>query len=518
MGGSLSLQGGIMKKTGFLLLGIAVGLFLLAGPTQSADQPKYGDKLVVGQDIDAVGLDPYKTTAMASLNYFEQIYNSLLQFDEKGRLQPELAVSWENPTPTTYVFRLRKDVKFHNGKEFTAEDVKATFDRLMDPKTGSVRAITFKPVERVEAVDKHTVRFILKEPFAPFLSYLASPAHASILSKGVIESSDPGKAVIGTGAFQMVEFRPNDTMRLKKNPHYWEKGLPYLDELEIRLIKDASSRVAALRAKSVDHVWIMEPQLVQILMKEKGIQSAMAASTARKRIFLNCTKPPLNNVKVRQALASATDRNDLIRVVVMGKGELCGALPAAVGDYAFPAAKLPFYDYNPERAKKLLAEAGFPNGFKAQFKVSAAHITDQYAAQMLQSQWKKIGVEIDIVQVEWATIIKDINEKNYQIGQMTDFWRPDPDEYIAYRWDIGTRAGFSSPDLDKLIAEGLTTVDHKKRVAVYHEIEKKIAEYAPILYIFAHPQRFEFWRDTVKGYVPMPQCSRVNMKRAWLDR
>jgi peptide/nickel transport system substrate-binding protein len=507
-----------MKKAAFLLPGIAVGLLLLAGPVQAADQPKVGGRLVVGQDIDAVGLDPYKTTAFASLNFFEQIYNSLLQFDGKGSLQPELAVSWENPNPTTYVFKLRKDVKFHDGKELTAEDVKATFDRLLDPKTGSVRAITFKSLDRVEVVEKHTVRFILKEPFAPFLNYLASPAHASILSKGVIENSDPNKVVIGTGAFQMAEFRPNDTMVLKKNPQYWEKGLPYLDELEIRLIKDASSRVAALRAKSVDHIWIMEPQLVQVLMKEKGIQSAMAASTARKRVFLNCTKPPLNNVKVRQALSSATDRKELIRVTVMGKGELCGSLPAAAGDYAFPADKLPMYDYNPDRAKKLLAEAGLPNGFKVQFKVSAAHITDQYAAQMLQSQWKKIGVEVDIVQVEWGTIIKDINERNYQIGQMTDFWRPDPDEYIAYRWDIGTRTGFTSPDLDKMIAEGLTTVDHKKRVAVYHEVEKKIAEYAPILYIYAHPQRFEFWRDSMKGYVPLPQCSRVNLKKAWLDK
>jgi peptide/nickel transport system substrate-binding protein len=508
----------IMKRAAFFVFGMVLVSLFLAGQIRAADLPKYGGRLVIAQDIDAVGLDPYKTTAFASLNYFEQIYNSLLQFDGKGALQPELAVSWENPNPTTYVFRLRKEVKFQDGKEFTAEDVKATFDRLRDPKTGSARALTFKSVDRVEVVDKHSVRFVLKEPFAPFLNYLASPAHSAILSKDVIEKSDPGKVVVGTGPFQMVEYRPNDTMILKKNPLYWEKGLPYLDELEIRLIKDASSRVAALRSKSVDHIWIMEPQLVQILMKEKGVHSAMAASTARKRVFINSTKPPLDNVKVRQALSSATDRKELIRVTVMGKGELCGALPAAVGEYAFPAEKLPFYDYNPDRAKKLLAEAGFPNGFKAQFKVSAAHITDQYAAQMLQRQWKKIGVEIDLVQVEWGTLIRSINEKNYEIGCMTDFWRPDPDEYIVYRWDIQTRAGFSSPDLDKLTAEGLTTVDHKKRVAVYHEIEKKIAEYAPILYIYAHPQRFEFWNDALKGYVPLPQCSRENLKKAWLEK
>ncbi|MGE5253467.1 MAG: ABC transporter substrate-binding protein, partial [Planctomycetaceae bacterium] len=343
-----------MKRIG-CVLGLAVGILLLAIQVQAADQPKYGGKLVVGQDIDAVGLDPYKTTAFASLNYFEQFYNSLLQFDEKGRLKPDLAVSWENPKPNIYIFHLRKGVKFHDGGEFTAEDVKATFDRLLDPKTGSIRRVSFKLVDKVEAVDKHTVRFILKEPYAPFLNYMGSPAHSAILSKKVIAESDPNKVVVGTGPFQMVEFRPNDTMLLKKNPHYWEKGIPYLDELEIRLIKDASSRVAALRAKSVDYTWLIEPQLVQILMKEKGIQSAIAASTGRKRIFLNCTKPPFNNLKVRQALSLATDRKELLRVTVMGKGDLSGPIPPAAGDYAYPAEKLPFYDYNPERAKKLLA-------------------------------------------------------------------------------------------------------------------------------------------------------------------
>jgi len=373
-------------------------------------------------------------------------------------------------------------------------------------------------VDKVEAVDKYTVRFILKNPFAPFLSYMGSKAHSSILSKDVIEKADPNKAVVGTGAFQMKEFRPNDTMLLKKNPYYWEKGLPYLDELEIRLIKDASSRVAGLRAKSVDYTWLIEPQLVKILMKEKGIKSAIAASTGRKRVFFNCTKPPFNNVKVRQALSLASDRREILKVTVMGKGDLSGPIPPAAGDFASPPENLPFYNYNPERAKKLLAEAGYPNGFKTTFKVSAAHIIDQYIAQMLQRQWKKVGVDIKIIQEEWGTIIRDANARNHDIVHLTDIWRPDPDEYIVYDRDVKRRAGFSSPDLDKLVSDGLTTLDRGKRVAIYHEIERKLTEYSPILYLYARPQRFEFWRDYVKGYVPTPQCSRINLKQTWLDK
>ncbi len=394
----------------------------------------------------------------------------------------------------------------------------ATFDRLLDPKTASFRRVSFKLVARVEVVDKYTVRFILKKPFAPFLSYMGSKAHSAILSKDVIDKSDPNKVVIGTGAFQMVEFRPNDTMLLKKNPHYWEKGLPYLDELEIRLIKDASSRVAALRAKSVDYTWLIEPQLVKILMKEKGIKSAISAATGRKRVYFNCTKPPFNNLKVRQALSSATDRREILKVTVMGRGELSGPIPPTAGEFASPPEKLPFYDYNIERAKKLLAEAGYPKGLKTTIKVSAIHIIDQYIVQMLQRQWKKVGVDVKIIQEEWGSIIRDTNERNHDIIHITDIWRPDPDEYIVYDRDVKRRAGFSSPDLDKMVLDGLTTLDRSKRVAIYHEIERKLAEYSPILYLYARPQRFEFWRDYVKRYVPTPQCSRINLKKTWLDK
>lgn len=507
-----------MKRVAMGIMVIALGLILLPVQGQSAETPKMGGKLVVGQDIDAVGLDPYRTTAFASQNYFEQVYNALLQFDEKGNLRPELALSWENPDPKQHIFRLRQGVKFHDGKEFGAEDVKATFDRMLDPKTASPRLGIFNLIDRVEVADKYTARFVLKEPFAPLLNYLASPAHSAILSKRVIEGVDPNKVMIGTGPFQMAEYRPNDTMLLKKNPQYWEKGLPYLDELEIRLIKDASSRVAALRAKSVDYIWIMEPQLVQILMKEKGIQSATAPATARKRLYFNCTKAPFNNVKVRQALSSATDRKELIRVAVMGKGELTGPIPPPAGEFASPAEKLPFQDYDPERAKRLLAEAGHPKGFKTTIKVSTAHVIDQYVAQLIQRQWQKVGVQIDIVQVEWGTLLKDAIERNYDLIHLTDIWRPDPAEYLYYEVDFKKRAGFNNPEIEALVLEGLKALDHKKRVAIYHEIEKKLAEASPILFLFVRPQRFEFWRDYVKGYIPTPQTSRVHFKNTWIDK
>jgi peptide/nickel transport system substrate-binding protein len=497
---------------------MALSVFLVMNLSIAADQPKYGGKLVVGQDIDAVGLDPYKTTAFASWNYFELIYNSLLRFDNQGALQPELAVSWDNPDPLTYTFRLRQGVKWHDGKEFEAADVKATFDRIMDEKTASFRRVTFKLLDKTEVVDKYTVRFKLQKPFAPFLGYLGSKAHSAILSKKIIDTADPNQVVVGTGPFQMVAYTPNDKMLLKRNPDFWEKGLPYLDEIEIRLVKDASSRVAGLRSQSLDYTWLIEPQMSKILLKDPKINSGKAPPTGRLRLYFNCTKPPFDNQKVRQALSLATDRNEVIKISVMGNASLSGPIPPSAGDFAYPPEKLSFYGYNPDQAKKLLSEAGYPNGLKATAKVSAAHIIDQYAVQIIQRQWKKVGVDIEIVQEEWGSILRSANSRNYQIILITDIWRPDPDEYIVYGRDVVKRAGFSTPVLDALIEKGVTTTDRNQRIAIYHEIEQKLAEYSPILYIFARPQRFEFWQNYVKGYIPSPLCSRIGFKETWLDK
>ena len=507
-----------MRKGVRILLVIAVGLFLIASTGYAAGQPKYGGKLTIGQDVDAVACDPCKTTAFASWNYYEHVYDSLLKFDEEANLKPNLATSWDTPDPKTVIFHLQKGVKFHNGEEFTAEDVKATFDRLLNPKSGCWQAKTFRLLDNVAVVDRFTVRFNLKEPFAPLLGYLGNCRYSAIMCKSVIEKEDPNKVMVGTGPFQLIEFRANDRMRLKKNPTYREKGLPYLDEMEIRLIKDASSRLAAIRSRSVDYTWIIEPQLVQILLKEKKVQSGMAPYTGKLQIYFNCSKPPFDNVKVRQAMSLATDRGEIIRVTIMGKAALSGAIPPAGGDFALPVEKLSFYEYNPDRAKKLLAEAGYPNGLKAQMKVSAAHPIDQYAAQVLQRQWKKVGVDINIVQQEWGTHLKDGNKRNHQIWVVARIWTPDPDEYIRYGIDFNRRAAFKTPEMDEMVKKGATTLDHNGRVKIYHEIQKYVAEQAPILYIYARPQRFEFWRDYVKGYTPTPPCSRFTVKRVWLDK
>lgn len=507
-----------MKKLGYFFTVIALSIlgFSFIG---SAAEPKYGGKLVVGQDLDAIGLDPQKALAFSSWTYFELVYNSLLQVDEKGNLQPDLAVSWETPDPQTYVFHLRKGVKFHDGTEFSSEDVKATFDRLMDPKTASPRRKNFKLLNRIEPMGRYTVRFTLEKPFAPFLSYMGFTAYSSILSKNVIEKADPGKMVVGTAAFKMEEYRPNDKMILKKNPFYWEKGLPYLDEIELRLIPDATSRVAALRARSADYTWIIETQLVKLLLQEKGIEHGIAADTGRMRVYLNCTKAPLNNIKVRQALSSATDRKEMIQLAAMGKANLSGPIPSAAGDFAYPPEKLPYYDYDVERAKKLLQEAGYANGFKITAKVSATYPIDQYSAQILQNQWKKIGVNLEIIKQEFGTLLRDLTTRNHDTIFITDIWRPDPDEYVEYGWGaIEERTGFTSPDLDKLVIDGTATLDHGKRMAIYHEIAKKMAEYSPVLFLYARPQRFEFWGEYVKGYNTIPSCSRVNLKKTWLAK
>jgi peptide/nickel transport system substrate-binding protein len=349
---------------------------------------------------------------------------------------------------------------------------------------------------------------------------LASRYNCPILSKDVLENKDPNSVWVGTGPFQVVEYKPNNVMFFKRFPQYWMKGLPYLDEIEVRLIKDSSSRVAALRSGSVDYTWFEEVQPAMGFMNKKGYKTATAPSINRVELYINTTlsTPPLNNVKVRQALSSATDRKEHIRVVLMGMGALTTDIPPGAGDFAADYEKLPFYDYNPERAKKLLAEAGYPNGFKLKCKVSEKHVIHQMSAQILQRQWKKIGVDLEIIRLDWANYSPTANKRHFEVIYHPGSWRPDPDGYVYWGRDKDTRCGLVDPKYKKLVEDSITTVDHAKRVAIYHEMQRYGAETVPMIYLFAKPGRFEFWKDYVKGYVPQASAGRTYFRQTWLDK
>jgi peptide/nickel transport system substrate-binding protein len=503
---------------------VLLGLAWLTSAVQ-AQAPRRGGTLTVGNDEDAVGLDPHLSVAFASINFYEHVYNGLLRFNAKMELEGDLATSWEVPNATTYVFKLRKGVRFHNGRELTAEDVKYSIDRIRDPKNGSVLRSVYSTVDRIETPDAHTVRLRLSRPDAALLGMLATRASYVVPRDEVEKHGTLQKVAVGTGAFKLAEHVPGDFARYVRNDQYFEPGLPYLDGFTIKVIKDESSRLAALRKGTVDVVWIKATEIEELARKEKGVISAETPEARHLYVWLNTRQAPFNNVKLRQAVAASLDRKEIIDTVLLGRGKLTTAIPPATVPFVLSpqeTAALPFYKQDVGLAKRLMAEAGFPSGFEFTFKTSP-HSPDYVpAAQVMQRQLAKAGITMKIEQLEWGALLNLARTGgDFHALAFARIWYPDPEGYTydtlhsKGSFNVG---GYASADSDRLLEEQRATADLAKRVAMWKDLQRLWAQDVPIIWPYAMRTRFNAWRPQVKGFQAMANSSRIYLRETWIER
>ncbi len=508
--------------SGVLGLILALGWLAVAAEAQS---PRRGGTLTIGNDEDSVGLDPHLSVAFASSNYYEHVYNGLLRFNARMELEGDLAASWEVPDPRTYVFKLRKGVRFHNGRELTAEDVKYSIDRIRDPKNGSVVRSVYAAVERVETPDAHTVVLKLNRPNAALIGMLATRASHVVPKEEVDRHGTLQKVAVGTGPFKLVEHVAGSHTRFVRNDQYFEAGLPYLDGFTIQVIKDESSRLAALRKGTVDVTWIKATEVEELARREKGIVSADTPEARHLYVWLNTRQPPFNNVKVRQAVAASLNRQEIIDTVLLGRGKLTTAIPPATVPFVLgPAeiAALPFYKADVAQAKKLLAEAGHPGGVEFTLKTSS-HSPDYVpAAQVMQRQLAPAGIRLKIEQMEWGALLNLARTGGeFHAIAFARIWYPDPEGYTydtlhgKGSFNVG---GYSNPDSDRLLEEQRATVDVGKRVALWKDLQRLWAQDVPIVWPYAMRTRFNAWRPHVKGFQAMANSSRIYLREAWIER
>jgi peptide/nickel transport system substrate-binding protein len=504
--------------------GLLVALTWVVPPAE-AQQPRRGGTLTIGNDEDSVGLDPHLSVAFASSNYFEHVYSGLLRFNAKMELEGELAASWEVPDPRTYVFKLRKGVKFHNGRELTAADVKYSIDRIRDPQNGSVLRSVYAAVERVETPDPSTVMLKLSNPNAALLGMLATRASYVVPKEEVEKHGTLQKVAVGTGPFKLVEHVAGSHTRFVRHDQYFESGLPYLDGFTIQVIKDESSRLAALRKGTVDVTWIKATEVEELARKEKGIVSADTPEARHLYVWLNTRQVPFNNVKLRQAVAAALNRQEIIDTVLLGRGKLTAALPPATVPFVLSPAEtaaLPFYKQDIALAKKLMAEGGQPNGFEFTLKTSS-HSPDYVpAAQVMQRQLAQAGIKAKIEQVEWGALLNLARTGgDFHAVAFARIWYPDPEGYTydtlhsKGSFNVG---GYSNPASDRMLEEQRATVDVGKRVAIWKDLQRLWAQEAPILWPYAMRTRFNAWRPHVKGFQAMANSSRIYLRESWIER
>lgn len=480
-----------MKK--FLL----ILLVLIAVLSFSA---KYGGVARYVMGADAVSLLPANQTDNISGTVCRHIFDGLVEFDEKLNITPALAERWEiSQDGTEYTFYLRKGVKFHDGADFNAQAVKKYYDYVLNSslrRTGLFKGI----VKEIVVVDDYTVKFVLEKPYSPFLNRLAHEAALIVSPKAIDEyGRDPaklGRNPVGTGPFMLKEWKIGERIELVKNPNYWREGQPYLDGIVFTIVPEDVSRVTQLRAGDVDVMFNPPPALVPVLQKDEKIVVRVEPSLRVIYIGFNTRKSPLNDIRVRQALNYAIDKQKLCATIMRNL-----AIPSdsPLAKYTFGYFSTGGYPYDPAKAKQLLKEAGIENLKLELLTPKGRYLNDYEVAVAVQGMLKEVGVTVDVKPMEWASYINKLFSSNpadwdYELFLLG--WAPSTGEghwvlYPLFHSDNMNPNGtgdnntfYSNPKVDELIDKIAHELDKEKLLQYYAEVQKIIVQDAPWIFLY----------------------------------
>jgi len=489
-------------------------------PTATPTGPKSGGILMAAAETNPTGFDPQKVLSLASQSVCEQVYDTMFELDPNLKVVPRLCKSYDTPDDKTYIFHLEEGVLFSDGTELTSEDVVFTINRMLDPTVASARAAWFSTVDTIEAVDKVTVKMTTKIPYAPMINNLAN-AFNGIVSKKFCEANNNNldQVTMGSGPFILAEYIPDQTIRLERNPKYWRKGKPYMDGTNWKVIPDDQGRVAALRAKEVDVAWFLDAKVAELFQNDPEYVVYEVPVLTHASTWINCSVEPLTDVRVRQALSYAIDRQAFLDTVAFGKGVLTGPIPAPEKEWALPVTDYPQYKQDKEKAMSLLKEAG-AEGATIKLKVSPQYVLDTGNAQVLQSQLKDVGLNLELVTVEWGNLLDAWYASDFEMLNLLMLGQPDPDGYTwgrFYSTSAGNFAKINDPDLDKLLDAQRSTLDRAERKKVLADVQRKIVELTPMLYYYCY-YVWGIFRPYVKGVTPMANSSGVYLMNEWLDK
>src|SRR5271165_2106574 len=462
---------------------LAVCFLLLA--TSCARKPD-PNTLVMIIESSPTNLDPRVGIDAQSERIDELIFDSLVRRDEHFELQPWLAESWEISNPQTYVFHLRKGVRFHNGQPLTSRDVKWTLDSLLTGKIRSSKAAAYNKIDRIDAPDDYTVVFHLKEPMASLLWNLSDGA-IGIVPYGSGENFN--QHPIGSGPFRFVSAQQDKEVIIERNPDYWAER-PHIQRVLFKVIPDATTRALELRKHSADvTINSLTADTVVALRSDPGLTVIQAPGTIYAYLAMNLRDPVLKDVRVRQAMAYAIDVGPIIRYLLRNQAQPAfSILPPEHWAYDADVRR---YPYDPGQARKLLDEAGYVPEAGIRFHITLKCSSDdatRLMAVVLQQQLREVGIALDIRTFEFATFFSDVTKGAYQIYSMR--WiggNQDPDifEYVfdsaSFPPKRANRTFYSNPRVDELIREGRTTLDQKKRKVIYGEIQQILAEELPYI-------------------------------------
>jgi peptide/nickel transport system substrate-binding protein len=487
------------------LLALLVSTGLPSGAA-AQEQPQRGGVLSVGFPSDSKTFDPTYSVQFTERQVLYVIYNTLVRYGTDFSLQPELAESWSiEGDGKRIVFKLRSGVKFHDGTDFNAEAVKWNIEHRLDKDVASPQRQQLDPIiASVEVIDPATVAFNLKQRSPGLLSllgerpgFMISPAAAKKFGK------DLGNNPVGTGPFMFREWVKGSQITVERNPNYWESGKPYLDRIVFRDIAGSIVGAQRLGTGELDFVGDMSPQEILQLQNRPGIKLHPITVGRWYSLQWHMYEAPFDNPKLRQAIAHGIDRKRINDIVMAGKGALVDG-PTPEGLWWFnPNAKT--YPYDPAKAKALLAEAGYPNGFEYTLSTPQIGVLQQIN-QLVQEQLTPIGIKLKlepVAQSEWYDrLVK--RTTNMSPNRWTQ--RPDPDGllYILFHSaGFANTSGYKNEQVDKLLEEGRNIYDQAARKKIYDQLQEIIVKDIPMFSLF-YSVEYGALRETVQGFAWIP--------------
>jgi peptide/nickel transport system substrate-binding protein len=523
-----------------LILTLALGAAIAAttSAAQAADTPRRGGVLLAVIGADPPSLDPHQESTFANIELVAPLYSTLLQLDpyHYPKIIGDLATEWKiSPDGLTYTFKIRQGVRFHDGSPLTAADVKASYDKIIFPPQGvrSVRKNAYTAVKEVEAPDAATVVFKLKFPSASLLANLASPWNVIYPKKYLDKDPNYFKTnVVGSGPFKFKNYTRGSTFEGERNPDYFVKDRPYLDGYKFYISPETSVRAAAIRSGRAFIEFRNLPNAeVESIKKQLGDKVSVQETpmTGQWGIAINNTVKPFNDVRVRKALTLGVDRYTMAKVLAPLTGlKYVGALMRPGSDWAMPQAeleKLPGFgrdmDKNRAEARKLLAEAGYPNGLKVELKNRNVKLPYQDFAVFLIQEWRKIGVEVEHRPLETAAWFSDGQDTgNYQliVAPAVEFM-DEPDQFLG-RYATGSTQNwgrFSDPRVDDLFSRQARTLDPVERKRLMNEMEKIVLENAYFMPGLWWSRNLVHWTK-VKNYIAPPNhYTNQKLQDVWLS-
>lgn len=531
----MSVRGSVKTAIATAVALVAISAYfasgLLASPTRASAAPHVGGSIVIDVTQDPGTLNPFQDGGIEGNYVSSDIRDRLVDPSPQGQPAPALATSWSQPTPTSYIFNLRHGVRFSNGAPFTAADVKYTFKELLGPKSQLAGNWTY--IKNVKVINPYKVQIFMTSAYPFLLEQLALNSDAGIVPNGWLSKcgSKCDTTVIGTGPFMLKQWVKGSFLTLARNPYYWGKPKPYLDQVTFRVVPNPESQVVQLKSGAADVLYTVPYPYISVLKKSSGVRLYTHRSGTLMELLMNSSVPPFNNINVRKAMEYGINKQQIIKTILLGFGAVPSGLVPAGNKYYDPSLKA--YPYDPAKAKALLATAGYTASKPLSFTLRTINTSYfESEAALIQSQLKAIGVNINIVPMEKSAFLAPLfrspgtNPKGWQGGLEQYTFGNSTESLVWEQYAAGSyintsyvnrpgTGGFTDPTLQRLVTQGIATTNVAKLKRIYHQLYQRIEQDA--LYVrISFADNIQAARSRVHGFQALSQFE-YPLSRVWVS-